>query len=74
MGNVVQVQMEGDRAMPILDKLPPLPKIDPLIIVGQEDEYNVERALVLVVPYANNQMSLHDKETSDPWRSQMVSF
>ena len=45
----------------------PLPKIAPLRIVNQEDEYNSKRNFVPILPYTDNQMSLQSKETSKPW-------
>ena len=51
MGNAANVGAEGDRALPVLDRQPPLPNTAPVRIINREDGDNQERALVPVMPY-----------------------
>ena len=60
--------------MPILDRKLPLPKIAPKRIVSQEDDYKDQRALEVVIPYADNQMSLPSEGTTKKWQGPMVRF
>ena len=55
LGNAPLVQMDGDKAMLILNRQPPLPKTTPIHFVNQDKIYNDERALVLVSPYIEEQ-------------------
>ena len=43
--------MDGDKAILVLDRQPPLPKIAPVHIVIHDKMYNDERALVPVTSY-----------------------
>ena len=51
--------MDGDRAIPILDRQPPLPKIAPMRIVNHDKMYNDERALVPITSYRSRSINLH---------------
>ena len=48
--NAPQAQMNGDKAIPMLDRQPPLPKTAPLQVVNQDKVYNNERTLVPTLP------------------------
>ena len=43
--------MDGDKAIPVLDRQPPLPKTTPVRIVNHDKTYNDERALVPTTSY-----------------------
>ena len=51
LGNAPQVQMDEDKAILVLDRQPPLPKMALVQIVNQDDMYNDERVLVPILPY-----------------------
>ena len=53
--------MDGDRAIPILDRQPPLPKITPIRIVNHNKTYNDEQALVLVTSYLDEPTYIHEE-------------
>ena len=50
MGGIPNVGQEVERPVPVLDRQPPLPKTTPVRIIGQDEDLNQERALVLVMP------------------------
>ena len=58
--NDTQVQMDRDKAIPILERQPPLPKTTLVRIVNQDEVYNDERALALVLPYSEDQTFIPD--------------
>ena len=66
--------MEGDKAMPMLDRESPLPKMSPIKIVNEEDEYIKKRSLVPSLHYADNQMSLQSERAFDECIAPMVSI
>ena len=77
MRNIVKGLIEGDKARLVLDRQPPLPKAAFVRIINQnKEEFNMERAIVQVMPNADNQMSLPSEEVFDPWgeRALIVSF
>ena len=39
MGHATKAQIEGDKAMPMLDRQPPLPNTAPMRILSQDDDY-----------------------------------
>ena len=43
--------MDGDKAIPVLDRQPPLPKTAPVRIVNHDETYNDKRALVPAMTY-----------------------
>ena len=51
MGGMPNVGQEVERPVLVLDRQPPLPKIAPVRIIGQDEDMNQERALVPVMPY-----------------------
>ncbi|MCO5548855.1 hypothetical protein L7F22_002317 [Adiantum nelumboides] len=73
MGNAFRVGMEGEKPAPVLDRQPPLPNAAPVRLLNWEDDLNLERALVPVSSYEDDQMSFQG-ETSESWRSPMVSY
>ena len=68
MENSSIAQMEGDKAMTMLDRQPHLLKIALMSKLSQEDEFNMERDSVPVIPYADGHMCLPSEGTFDPWR------
>ena len=59
MGNRIKGPIEGDKAVLVLDRQPSLTKAVFVRIINQEEEeFNMERANVLVMQYADDQMSL----------------
>ena len=57
--------MDGDSAIPILDRQPPLPKITPVQIVNHDKTYNDERALVLVTSYLDEPAHITEEGSLD---------
>ena len=51
LGNTPQAQMDGDKAILVLDRQPLLWKTVPVQIVNQDEVYNKERALVPISPF-----------------------
>ena len=51
LANAPRDQMDGDQAIPVLDRQPPLPKTTPVRIVNHDKMYNDERALVPFTSY-----------------------
>ena len=47
--------MDGDKAHPVLVRQPPLPKTTLVCFLNQDKAYNDERALILVLPYIEEQ-------------------
>ena len=60
--------MDGDRQMHVPKRQSHLPRATPMRFINHEDEYNVERALVPVMSYADDQMPSTSNVTSDLWR------
>ena len=57
--------MDGDKAIPVLDRQPPLPKIAPLRIVNHDKTYNDEQTLVLVTSYLEEPTYIPKEGLSD---------
>ena len=74
MGNVANVGAEGDRALPVLDRQPPLPNTAPVRIINREDGDNQERALVPVMPYSEEQSAMFSEESLEYWKSPVVNY
>ena len=51
LANAPRAQMDEDKAIPILDRQPPLPKTTPVRIMNHDKTYNDEWALVPVTTY-----------------------
>ena len=64
--------MDGDKAIPILDRQPPLPKIAPVQIVNQDKIYNDERALVPILSYKEEPTYILDEGLLDLGQGLMV--
>ena len=61
--------MDGDGQMPVvLERQSHLQRANLMRFINHEDEYNVERAVVPVMPYATEQMPLPSTMTSGLWR------
>ena len=61
--------MDGDGQMlVVLERQSHLPRATPMRFINHEDEYNVERALVPIMSYADDQMPSTSTVTSDLWR------
>ena len=63
MANAPRAQMDGDQAIPILDRQSPLPKIAPVRIVNHNKIYNVKRALIPITSYLD-ELAFMPKEGS----------
>ena len=74
MGNAANVGLEGDRALPVLDRQPPLPKTALVRIISHEDEANQERALVPNMPYSEEQSLMLGEEGSEYWKTPVVNY
>ena len=57
--------MDGDKAILVLDRQPPLPKTTPVKIVNQDKIYNDERALVPALSYKEEQAYILDEGLLD---------
>ena len=57
--------MDGNWAIPIFDRQPPLPKIAPVRIVNHDKTYNDEREFVLVSSYIEGQAYIPEEGLSD---------
>ena len=51
LANAPRAQMDGDKAIPVLDRQPPLPKIAPVRIVNHDKTYHDERDLVPIMTF-----------------------
>ena len=77
MVNVVKGPTTGDKATPMLDRHPPLPKAAPVRIINQyKEEFNMKREIVPMMSYSNDQMSLPSNGIIDPLRERapIVNF
>ena len=57
--------MDGDWAIPVLDRQPPLPKTTIICFVNQDKVYNDERDLVPVSPYLEEQAYILEEGLSN---------
>ena len=74
MGGMPNVGQEGKRPLRVLDRQPPLPKIALVRIIGQDEDLNQERVLVLVMPYGEEGSCSQSKEGLDWPRNPQVSY
>ena len=52
--NTPQAQMDGDKAISMLNRQPPISKIAPVQMVNQDKVYNDERNLAHVLPHGED--------------------
>ena len=61
--------MDGDRHTAILlERQTHIPRVAPMRLINHEDEYNAQRVIAPIMPYANDQMSSTSNVTLDLWR------
>ena len=66
--------MDGDRAILVLNRQPPLPKIALVRIVNHDKTYNDERALVVVTSYLEESAYIPKEGLLDIGQGPMVTF
>ena len=74
MANAPRAQMDRDRAIPILDRQPPLPKTALMRILNHNKKYNDERELVQVTSYLEEPTYIPEEGFLDPNQGPMVTF
>ena len=62
MQNAQVVGKDGEQAMPVLDRQPPLPETTPLRLLGQDEDPSQERSLVPVTTYEEEGSYSHMEE------------
>ena len=65
LGNTAQVQMEGDKAVLVLERQPPLHKTKLVQMVNQDEVYNYKRALVLPLSCLEDHTFVPDERSLD---------
>ena len=66
--------MDGDKAIPVLDRQPPLSKIASVRIVNHDKTYNDERALVPITTYLEEATYIPEEGLLDLGQGPMVTF
>ena len=66
--------MDGDKAIPVLDRQPPLPKIAPVRIVNHGNTYNEKWALVPTTTYLEELAHTPEEGSSKIGRGPTVTF
>ena len=66
--------MDGDKAILILDRQPPLPKIVPVRVVNHNKTYNDERALVPIMTYLDEPAYIPEEGLSDLGQGPTMTF
>ena len=73
-GNVQNYALPGERPVLVLDAQPPLPNAAPVRLVEHKDDNNQERALVPIMPYANETQYGQLDESQEWMRNPPVTF
>ena len=66
--------MDGDKAIPVLDRQPPLPKTAPVRIVNHDKTYSDEQALILVTTYLEEPPYIPKEGLLDLGQGPMANF
>ena len=61
MGGMPNMGQEGERHVLVLDRQPPLLKTSLVRIIGQDEDFNQERALVPIMPYGKKALVVKAK-------------
>ena len=74
LANTRRVQVVGDKAIPVLDRQPPLPKTAPKRMVNHDEKYNEEQALVPITTYLEEPTYTLEEGSSEIGRGPTVTF
>ena len=66
--------MDGDKAIPVLDMQPPLPKIALVRIVNHDETYNDEQELVPITSYLEEPTYIPEQGLLDLGQGPTVTF
>ena len=74
LANAPRGQVDGDKAIQVLDRQPPLSKIAPARIVNHDKTCNEERALVPITTYLEEPTYIPEEGSLDLGQGPMVTF
>ena len=74
LANAPRVQVDGDKAFPVLDRQPPLPKTTPVRMVSHDETCNEEQALVPITTYLEEPTYTPKEGPSNIDRGPTVTF
>ena len=74
MANAPRVQVDGDKAIPVLDRQPLLPKTAPVRMVNHDETCNEERALVQIMTSLEEPIYIPKEGSSEIGKGPIVTF
>ena len=74
LANAPRVQVDGDKAIPVLDRQPPLQKTTPVRMVNHDETCNEEQALVPITTYLEEPTYTLEEGPSEIGRGPTITF